>query len=97
MKRETEKSVIFHLNDYRENLKFQYLFKLIDVVSGVIDQELLRGFNNYVDDLSSLNERINSNKVDKKRTHEILAEIMQDIPKINDKITRIKEEIELTK
>jgi GTPase SAR1 family protein len=96
MKRETEKSIIFHFNDYRENVKFTYLLKLVDVVSGVLDQELLFGFNNYSDDIARLNERINSKKVDKKRTHGILAEIMQDVPKINDKITMIKEEIELT-
>jgi GTPase SAR1 family protein len=96
MKRETEKSIIFHLNDYRENVKFKYLIKLVDVVSGVLDQELLRGFNNYADDLLRLNERINSKKVDKKLTHEILAKIMRDIPKIDDKIMGVKEEIELT-
>jgi len=97
MKRETEKSIIFHLNNYRENVKFKYLIKLADVVSDVLDQELLRGFNNYADDLLRLNERINSKKVDKKRTHEILAEIMRDEPKINDKITSIKKELEVTK
>ena len=97
MKRETEKSVIFHLNDYKENVKFKYLIKLVDVVSGVLDQELLRGFNNYADNLSRLNEGINIKKVDKKKTHQILAEIMKNIPKINDKITRMKGEIELTK
>ena len=97
MKRETEKSVIFHLNDYKENVKFKYLIKLVDVVSGVLDQELLRGFNNYADNLSRLNEGINTKKVDKKKTHQILAEIMKNIPKINDKITRMKGEIELTK
>ena len=96
MKRETEKSVIFHLNDYKENVKFKYLIKLVDVVSDVLDQELLRGFNNYADDLLRLNERINTNKIDKKRTNEILAEIMQDIPKIDNKIMRVKEEIKLT-
>ena len=97
MKRETEKSIIFHLNDYRENVKFKYLIKLVDVVSGVLDQELLRGFNNYADDLSRLKDRINSKKVDKKLTHEILLKIMQDIPIINDKITSIKKELEVTK
>ncbi|MBW2590464.1 MAG: hypothetical protein JRD71_07055, partial [Deltaproteobacteria bacterium] len=97
MKRETEKSVIFHLNDYKENLKFKYLIKLVDVVSDVLDQELLRGFNNYTDGLLRLNERIGSKKVDKKLTREILAEIIKDIPKIDDKIMGVKEEIELTK
>jgi len=96
MKRETEKSVIFHLNDYKENVKFKYLIKLVDVVSDVLDQELLRGFNNYADDLLRLNKRIDSKKVDKKLTHEILAEIIKDIPKIDDKIMRVKEGIELT-
>ena len=97
MKIETEKSVIFHLNNYKENVKFKYLIKLVDFVSAVLDQELLRGFNNYTDDLLRLNERINNKKVDKKRIDEILVDIMQDIPKINDKISRIKKEIELTK
>jgi len=77
-------------------VKFKYLLKLVDVVSGVLDQELLCGFNNYSDDINRLNERINSKKVDKKRTHEIVTEIIQDISKINDKITRVKEGIELT-
>jgi GTPase SAR1 family protein len=97
MKRETQKSIIFHLNNYKENMKFKYLIQLVDVVSGVLDQELLRGFNNYADDLLRLNQRINSKKIDKKLTHEILLKIMQDIPKIDDKITRVKEEIEATK
>ena len=96
MKRETEKSIIFHLNNYKENMKFKYLIKLVDVVSGVLDQELLRGFNNCADDLFRLNKGINSKKVDKKRIHEILTDIVQDIPGIDDKITRVKEEIELT-
>jgi HAMP domain-containing protein len=97
MKRETQKSIIFHLNNYKENMKFKYLIQLVDVVSGVLDQELLRGFNNYADDLLRLNQRINSKKIDKKLTHEILLKIMQDIPKIDEKITRVKEEIEATK
>jgi GTPase SAR1 family protein len=97
MKRETERSIISHLEDYKENVKFKYLLKLVDVVSGVVDQQLLQRFNNYTDDLTRLKDRINSKKVDKKRTHEILTEIMQDIPIINDKITSIKEELETTK
>ncbi len=97
MKRETQKSLIFHLNDYRENVKFKYLFKLVDLVSDILNQELLYGFNNCADNLSELNERIKSKKVDKKRTHEILAGIMQEIPGINEKIARIKKELEVTK
>ena len=97
MKQETQKSIIFHLNDYKENVKFKYLFKLVDAVSDVLNQELLYGFNNCVNDLSGLNEKINCKKVDKKRTHEILAGIMQKIPLIKDKISRIKRELEVTK
>jgi len=94
MKRETEKTIVFHLNDYRENVKFKYLFNLVDIVSDTLGQELLYGFNNYTGDLSRLNERINIKQVDKKQTHEILEEIMQSIPKIKDNIMRSKEEIE---
>ena len=97
MKRETQKSIISHLNNYKENVKFKYLFKLVDAVSDVLDQELLSGFNSCADELSRLIDGINRNKVDKKRIHEILVDIMQDIPKINAKITGIKKELELTK
>lgn len=97
MKRETEKSVIFHFNEYRENMKFKYLFKLVDVLSDVLDRELLRGFNSYADDLSTTIERINNNKIDKMKTRQILAEIIQDLPRINDRIIGIKKELEAIK
>jgi hypothetical protein len=96
MKRETQKSIIAHLNDYKENVKFKYLFKLVDAVSDVLNQELLSGFNSCADEHSGLIDGINKNKVDKNRLHEILADIMQDIPKINVKIKRVKKELVAT-
>ncbi|MBT8358557.1 MAG: hypothetical protein KJO61_12415, partial [Deltaproteobacteria bacterium] len=96
MKRETQKSIMAHLNDYKENVKFKYLFKLVDAVSDVLNQELLSGFNTCADELSGLIDGINKNKVDKKRLHEIIADIMQDIPKINAKIKRVKKELAAT-
>jgi len=92
MKRETQKSIILHLNNYKENIKFKYLIKLVDAVSDVLTQELLYGFSSCADDLLRLNKRVNSKKGDKKRTREILDDIAKNIPKINDKITRVKKE-----
>jgi GTPase SAR1 family protein len=94
MKRETQKSIIYHLNDYKENVKFKYLFKLVDAVSNVLEQELLSGFTSSVDELSKLIDGINKKMIDKKQIQKSLAKIMQDVPKIDDQIIRIKTEIE---
>ena len=43
MKRETAKSIVFHLKDYRENLKFSYFFKLVELVAENFAQQMADG------------------------------------------------------
>ncbi len=97
MKRETEKSIIFHFQGYRENIKFKYLFKLVDFVSSTLQQTLINRFQDYVTDLSRLVDKINNNKIDKQRTFEILKEVDRNLREINKKIISIKKRIDMTK
>ena len=47
MKRETARSVVFQLKDYRENMKFRYFFELVETVSDSFAQTVLERFQAY--------------------------------------------------
>ena len=96
MKRETGKSVKFHLKDYRENLKFRYLFKLAEATSDGCAQIALNRFQGYFSDLSETMARIGTSQNDKAGAVKILDEMDQTSRQLNEKIGRIRREIEAT-
>jgi GTPase SAR1 family protein len=93
MKRETGKSVVFHLKDYRENLKFRYLFKLAETTSDGFGQAVLDRFQAYFSDLSATVERIGTSQNDKARAVKILNEMDQVSRQLNKKLDLIRKEI----
>jgi len=93
MKRETGKSVVFHLKDYRENLKFRYLFKLAEATSDGFAQTALDRFQAYFSDLSATMERIGTSQNDKARAVKILNEMDQISRQLNKKLDLIRKEI----
>jgi len=95
MKRETEKSVAYHFKDYQENIKFQYIYKLIEAASNSLYETLTDRFRAYVADLSNIVELINNNLVDKQQASEILKEMEQTSIGIDGRINIIREKIEL--
>ena len=94
VKRETEKSVVFHFKDYQENIKFQYIYKLIEVASNSLYESLIDRFRVYVTDLSDMVELINNKLVDKKQASEILKEMEQTSVRIDGRINIIREKLE---
>ncbi len=94
MKRETEKSAVFHLKDYRENLKFGYLFKLVEAVSNRYAEAVLDRFQMYFTDMSASVEHIGTSQSDKENTRWILDEMDRIIQDLSEKISRIRGEIE---
>jgi len=93
MKRETGKSVAFHLKDYRENLKFTYLFKLAEASSDDFRQTVLDRFQAYFSDLSASMERIGTSQKDKSRAVKVLSEMDQISRQLNMKLDLIRKEI----
>jgi hypothetical protein len=75
LKRETEKSIISHFKDYRENIKFQYLFKLVDAEADALYETLLDRFQAYVADLSKLVEGIEGHTEGKADATALLLEM----------------------
>ena len=96
MKRETAKSVVFHLKDYRENLKFRYFFKLMELVSDGFAQTALAHFQAYFSDLSATIERIGTNQSNKDQARQILEDMVQESRKLTEKISRIRGEVKKT-
>jgi hypothetical protein len=94
IKRETEKSVVFNLKDYRENLKFRFLFKLVDATSEGFAQAVLERFQAYFSDLTATVEGIGTNQKDKSRAIKILDDMDQVCQTLDARIGKVREEIE---
>jgi len=93
MKRETLRSMIYHLKDYQENFKFKYLFKLVEAMASVLTQATLDRFQAYFTDLGTIAERINDNQVDKDKVAEILEEMERASLDVQKRIEQVRAEI----
>jgi hypothetical protein len=94
MKRETERSILFHLKDYKENIKFQYMLKLADAAAAALYGQMLERFQHRVIDLSQLVDRIGAQRLDKETVSANLAEMEASAASLQDKIGRLKADLE---
>jgi len=94
IKRETEKSVVFNLKDYRENLKFRFFFKLVEATSDGFAQAVLDRFQAFFSDLSATIERIGTSQNDKTKAMHILNEMDQASRALQVKVDQVRKEIE---
>jgi len=82
IKRETEKSIVFHFENYRENFKFQYISKLVDAASEYLRQRLMEKFRSYHSDISSLEKVMQKKGQDKEYMIQLLEELDADIKRL---------------
>ncbi len=75
LKRETEQSVLYYFKNYKENIKFQYLFKLVEVIAAALHQRMIDRFQAYITDLSALTDLLDEKRIDKERIHGILEDV----------------------
>jgi len=93
MKRETLKSVVEQLKDYRENLKFAFLLRLVDQSAQNLTDLMRDRFQLFFTDLAAVAERLNSTKADKQRTLELLKEMDQWIAEVKGSIGQLRRRI----
>ncbi len=96
IKRETEDSIIFHLNNYCENIKFQYVFKLIDILSNHLYENVMDEYKAYVTDLTGITNIIDENMTYKKTVLEGLTKIDVDTRLILKSLDKIRDKINHT-
>lgn len=75
-------------------MKFQYIFRLVDAVSGILYDMLLDRFYTYTSDLSSITAVIDENRIDKKELSQILIKMEVISDEIAEKINRMREAIQ---
>jgi GTPase SAR1 family protein len=94
MKQETLAAVAYHLKDYRENLKFNYFFKLVEAAADVFTQAVHEHLQAYATDLSAVNGRMTSNRIDKDKAAQVLMNMDLRSREIQTQVARIKEHLE---
>lgn len=93
MKSETERSIIAHFKDYKENVKFQYVQRLVEMAGNQLHEILTEQFGAYVGDLKGLVNSIENQHEDKERTDKTLETIEIAVAAIQEKMAHIRDEV----
>jgi hypothetical protein len=93
MKKETRESLVFHFKNYRENLKFQYIFLLADAVSETILNAMTARFHDYTQDLSRLTGSMVKNQVDKDRIFAALKTLSENADAVSDRVNQFRDRL----
>lgn len=72
MKKDTERSIVAHFKDYKENIKFQYLFKIADAVASSFSKKLSDQFRACGTDLTHLMEQVGKRQDDRQKISDSL-------------------------
>ncbi|MCB2148793.1 MAG: dynamin family protein [Deltaproteobacteria bacterium] len=94
MKRETERSILFLLKDYKENIKFQYMLKLADATATALYRQMLERFQHQGADLSRLVELISEQRLDKEDVSASLDRIEDSSRLLQKKISHLKADLQ---
>ncbi len=94
MKLETERSIRVQFRDYQENVKFQYLFRLTDVMVHQLNDDLREHFQVYFMDASKMIEMVKEEHVDKERIKEGLRKVGETARGYLERIDRFRGDIE---
>ncbi|HPQ44699.1 MAG TPA: dynamin family protein [Syntrophales bacterium] len=90
LKQETERSMIFHLGDYKENLKFQYLFKFVDMVSNTLMDNLFDRFRVFTMDISEMAGLIDRDQAEKESILAVLNSVENRSQQILEHVIHLK-------
>jgi hypothetical protein len=93
MKKDTERSVIAHFKDYKENIKFQYLFKIVDAIAASFSKILGDRFRACDTDLTQLSDRIGKRQDDRQIISETLHGMTNTIDAIDSRIQLLRKSL----
>jgi len=94
MKRETESTIVSHFNDYRENLKFQYILKLADAAFQSLLECLMERFDAYSTDISQITQWADGHQTDKDRVSRTLNEMRLKSSGIAGQLKSIRQQMD---
>jgi Mg2+ and Co2+ transporter CorA len=86
IKEELRESITAHLVDYKENLKYQYLFKLVDAVSSALYEALVDRMRAFTGSLSDMSGSIENQRVAKDQIIEEFVSLKKSVGTLLDKV-----------
>ncbi len=93
MKRETERSIIAHFRDYQENIKFQYVLRLVDAARSRLYEGLTEHFSTYLADLKELIATMGNKRNDKEIIEAGLGSIQNAIGGLHAQIEILRQDL----
>ncbi len=94
MKQEMLAAIAFQLKDYRENLKFNYFFKLVEAAATAFVEAVHERLQTYAMDLSAINGRVASNQIDKEKAVQVLTTMLRRTRDIQVELGHIRQRLE---
>jgi GTPase SAR1 family protein len=94
MKRETERSILEHFKDYKENIKFQYMLRLVDAAGARLFEGLTDCFRVYVSDLKSLIDTMGDERSDRVRLGESLGDVEAALTAMQPRILAMRRDVD---
>ncbi|HSO19724.1 MAG TPA: hypothetical protein VLT88_09720, partial [Desulfosarcina sp.] len=94
MKRETERSILFHLKDYKENIKYQYMLKLVDAAAAALYQRVVERFHHHGADLSRLVALIGEQRLVKEKISASLDDLDDASRSLQERIRQIRSDLQ---
>ncbi len=94
IKKETTSSIISSLNNYKENLKFLYLFRLIDETPKILNGMLLDRFHIFTVDISATADSIGTEQSAKEDAINRLELMDDSLQTLSSRILHLREDME---
>lgn len=94
IKRETENSITFHFENYRENFKFQYAAKLLDAASAQLHQLLMERFQSFETNINSLEKIVQKKGDDREDMISLLSTVSKETDHIRKGINKCRGALE---
>lgn len=94
MKEELTNSITDNFQDYKENLKFQYFFKLVDAVSGSLYDALLDRMRAFTGRLSDVRSLIENQQAERDQVVEELAMLEKSMVALQERIGKAEQRLE---
>ena len=93
MKKLTEDALVHQCKNYRENLKFAYLYKLVELMAVRLTESLLESFQVYGNDAQAAGEGISQHQSDKERTVETLTDMADSADEVSRRIDSLRSDV----
>ena len=94
MKKQTEASILFQCKNYRENLKFAYLHRLVEEASQKFTENLTEKFRIFDDGTVTMENRLSRLQTDKERAVDRLREMEMTASSTGERMKHLRSRIE---